>query len=125
MGRHFLPVSNFHFGWHTRSACSVGSSPTPTANSPLVQWPECLGLKTQKVGGSNPSRRTNFAPVAQLVERKSRTEYSQDVHNLQEGGRGGERVCLFLFRDEQSSEHRTNNSVVGGSSPSGGTISVE
>jgi hypothetical protein len=95
MGHHFLPVSISNFGWHTRSACSVGSSPAPT---------------------------TSFAPVAQLVERQSRTEYSQDIHSLQEGGCGGERVCLFLFRDEQSSEHRTNNSVVGGSNPSGGTI---
>ena len=116
MGRHFLSVNISQFGQR-------GNLFVPSSKTTVDRHGQDIHLVYSV--GSSPTLTANFAPVAQLVERKSRTEYSQDVHNLQEGGRGGERVCLFLFRDEQSSEHRTNNSVVGGSSPSGGTISVE
>jgi hypothetical protein len=64
----------------------------------------------------------HFASVAQLVQTKNRTEYVQDIHSLQEGGCGGQRVCLFQSGDGKTSERRFSKSEVVGSSPSRGTI---
>lgn len=49
--------------------------------------------------------KNNFASVAQLVTRKSETEYSQDIHSLQEGECGEERVCSFQPSVGKTAEH--------------------
>jgi len=54
---------------------------------------------------SSLSTNTNFASVAQLVTRKSETEYSQDIHSLQEGECGEERVCSFHSSVGKTAEH--------------------
>lgn len=100
-------------------------------NASLAQWSERVSLK-DFVAGSNPawgatffnsnflfgqdnrlaisvrSSRTltaNFASVAQLVTRKSETEYSQDIHIRPEGECGEERVCSFHPSVGKTAEH--------------------
>ncbi len=63
-----------------------------------------LGTNFGQRGNSvAPRSRTSvdhhFAWIAQLAQRKSKTEYGQDTHSLQEGECGGQKVCLFQSDD--------------------------
>lgn len=127
-------------GQDIRLAYSSGSRPDSATNCPNSLTAKTNRLPTPVDGGSIPSLGTifgqrgnsvaprsrtsvdhHFALVAQLVQMKNRTEYVQDIHNLQEGGCGGQRVCLFQSGDGKPSERRFQESEVEGSNPSRGT----
>ena len=40
-----------------------------------------------------------FRLDSSVAQRKSKTEYGQDIHTLQEGEGGGQKVCLFQSDD--------------------------
>lgn len=118
------PSATTTFGRHNGSAVSQGSSPWTPANfngvnprkyGHVVLAKACSEARESSIYGnarsnpcyvgSSPNHPANFASVAQLVTRKSETEYSQDIHIRPEGECGEERVCSFHPSVGKTAEH--------------------